>query len=138
MAGIITASLFDTEASAAALRNRVPLVQLSLTNRSDPLPGVWPDYFGGAKTAVRHLVNVHGHREVALIIGTDDPGEDSTDGRRLGWRDALHDAGLSTAHEIQVPWSAAGGFEAARLLAEHPSCTAVFVSSDQLAICLLS
>lgn len=137
--GIITTSIPDPEASAAALRNRVPMVKLSLTTPSDPLPGVWPDFFGGAKAAVRHLVQVHGHREVALIVGTDDPSVPSTDERKRGWQDALEDAGLSTAHDLEVPWSSEGGYAAAaRLVADHPDVTAVFVTSDQQAVGLLS
>jgi len=137
--GIITSSGPDPEASAAALRNNVPMVKLSLTTPSDPLPGVWPDFFGGARAAVRHLVRVHGHREVALIIGTDLPDEVSTDERKRGWHDTLSDAGLSTAHDIEVPWSSEGGYQAAaRLVNEHPEATAVFVSSDQQAVGLLA
>lgn len=140
VAGIITATVPEPSAVALILRNRIPLVRLSLAMPSDA-PAIWPDYAGGARSAVRHLVEVHGHRRVALVMGSDHPEwpEESVDGRERGWRDALEDAGLTTEHVVRVHWSAAGGREAAhRLLTEHPAATAVFTSSDQQAIGLLA
>ncbi len=140
VAGIITATVPEPEAVAVILRNRIPLVRLSLALPSDG-PAIWPDYASGARAAVRHLVEVHGHRRVALVIGSDHPEwpEEPADGRERGWRDALEDAGLTTEHLIRVHWSAAGGREAAhRLLTEHPDATAAFASSDQQAIGLLA
>ena len=140
VAGIITATVPEPGAVAVILRNRIPLVRLSLAMPSDH-PAIWPDYQGGARAAVRHLVEVHGHRRVALVIGSDHPEwlDEPTDGRERGWRDALEDAGLTTKHLIRVHWSSAGGREAAgRLLADHPAATAVFATSDQQAIGLLS
>lgn len=139
VAGIITGSIPEPEASAAALHNRVPMVKLSLASPSDPLPGVWPDFFAGARAAVRHLINVHGHRDLALVIGTDEPNVQSKDERARGWRDAMAEAGLSTQHEIEVPWSSEGGYRAAeRIIADHPGVTAAFIASDQQAIGLLA
>ncbi|MCA0307114.1 MAG: LacI family transcriptional regulator [Actinobacteria bacterium] len=139
-AGIITASLPEPAALAVVARGRVPLVRLSLATPSEGT-AIWPDYRGGARSAVRHLVEVHGHRRVALVIGSDHPerGDEPPDGREQGWRDALEDAGLTTEHLVRVHWSAAGGADAARLLAtRHPAATAVFTSSDQQAIGLVS
>lgn len=141
VAGIITATIPEPAATAAVVRHRVPMVKLSLALPMDTMPAMWPDYYGGARSAVRHLVEVHGHREVALVIGTDHPERRSepTEDRERGWRDALENAGLPTGHVIRVHWSAAGGREAAaRLLADHAAATAVFVSSDQQAIGLIS
>ena len=140
VAGIITATIPEPAAIAVIVRNRIPLVRLSLAMPSDG-PAIWPDYSGGSRAAVRHLVEVHGHRTVALVMGSDHPDwpEEPSDGRELGWRDALEDAGLTTEHVIRVHWSAAGGREAAyRLLADHPTATAVFASSDQQAIGLIA
>lgn len=140
-AGIITSTIPEASAMAVIARSRLPLVRLSLAM---PATGaaIWPDYRGGARSAVRHLIEVHGHRRIALVIGSDDPDhEDGTtpDGREQGWRDALEDAGLTTEHLIRVRWSAAGGADAGRLLAtEHARATAVFTSSDQQAIGLIA
>ena len=140
VAGIITATIPEPEAVAVIVRNRIPLVRLSLAMPSDG-PAIWPDYVGGARAAVGHLVEVHGHRRIALVIGSDHPDypDEPSDGREQGWRDALEDAGLTTEHLIRVHWSAAGGREAAyRLLGDHGAATAVFASSDQQAIGLIA
>jgi len=135
VAGIIAATLPEPEAIAAALRNRIPMVKLSLASPGDAVAGVWPDYYGGARTAVRHLVEVHGHQRIALVMGADEPGESVPDDRQRGWQDALESAGLGTDHLLHVPWSAAGGRAAAgRIVREHPGVSAVFTSSDQQAI----
>lgn len=139
-AGIITSTIPEPSAMAVITRTRIPLVRLSLATPSDG-PAIWPDYRGGARSAVRHLIEVHGHRRIGLVMGSDHPerDDDTPDGREEGWRNALEDAGLSTEYVIRVPWSAAGGAQAAGLLAgPSAAVTAVFVSSDQQAIGLIS
>lgn len=140
VAGIITSTLPEEEAIAVVVRSRTPLVRMSLSLHSDT-SAIWPDYYGGAQSAVRHLVEVHGHREVALVVGSDNPDDppEPMDDRERGWRDALEQAGLSTRHLVRVLWSAGGGRDAAaRLVAEHPDVTAVFVAADQQAIGLIA
>jgi LacI family transcriptional regulator len=140
VAGVVTATIPEPEAVAVALRSRVPLVRMSLAMPTERL-AIWPDYYGGARSAVRHLVDVHGHREVALVIGTDHPeaADEPMDDRERGWRDELAEAGLGTGHRVRVHWSSAGGLAAAELLASaHPGVTAVFAASDQIAIGLVA
>lgn len=125
---------------AVITRTRMPLVRLSLAMPAHG-PAMWPDYRGGARSAVRHLIEVHGHRRIGLVMGSDHPDrdDDTPDGREEGWRNALEDAGLSTENVIRVPWSAAGGAQAAGLLAStYAAVTAILVSSDQQAIGLIS
>ena len=130
VAGIITATLPTPEVTQAVLRNRVPMVKLSLALPLDQMPSIWPDYYGGTRAAVDHLIAVHGHREVALITGSE-----QRDERERAWHDSLREAGLGTGHLIRTEWSAHGGFAAAEvLLTEHDGVTAVFVTSDQQAI----
>ncbi|MFT4109794.1 LacI family DNA-binding transcriptional regulator [Propionicimonas sp.] len=141
VAGIIVATVPEPDAVAVVVRNRIPLVRLSITVPGTAGASVWPDYYHGARAAVEHLVDVHGHREVALVIGSDHPerADEVMDERERGWRDALDHAGLSTRHVVRAFWSADGGRGAAALLvADHPEATAVFASSDQQAIGLLS
>lgn len=141
VAGIIVATVPEPEALAIVVRNQIPLVRLSIAVPELGGSALWPDYYGGARDAVQHLVEVHGHREVALVIGSDHPEstDEPLDERERGWRDALDHAGLSTRHVVRVHWSAAGGRDAAeRLATRHPDATAVFVSADQQAIGLLS
>jgi len=130
VAGIITATLPTPEVTQALLRNRVPMVKLSLALPLDAMRSIWPDYYGGTRAAVDHLIAVHGHREVALITGSE-----LRDERERAWHDSLREAGLGTGHLIRTAWSAHGGFAAAAtLLADHDAATAVFVTSDQQAI----
>lgn len=139
VAGIVTATIPEPEAVAAMLRHRVPLVRMSLALPTERT-ALWPDYYGGARAAVQHLVEVHGHRQVALVIGSDHPGrsDEPMDDRERGWRDTLENAGLAARHVVRVHWSSAGGREAAARLAEHPEVTAVFAASDQQAIGLVA
>ncbi|HEX5334272.1 MAG TPA: LacI family DNA-binding transcriptional regulator [Propionicimonas sp.] len=130
VAGIITATLPTADIAQILVRNRVPMVKLSLALPLDPMPSIWPDYYGGTRAAVDHLIGVHGHRQLALITGSE-----QRDERELAWHDSLREAGLDTSHIIRTSWSAHGGFEAAgTLLAEHGGATAAFVTSDQQAI----
>ncbi|MGC3994623.1 MAG: LacI family DNA-binding transcriptional regulator [Propionicimonas sp.] len=141
VAGIIVSTVPEPEAVAVVVRNRIPLVRLSIAVPETGGAAVWPDYYNGARAAVEHLVEVHGHREVALVIGSDHPErtDEAMDERERGWRDALDHAGLPTRHVVRAFWSADGGLDAAaRLVAGHPEATAVFASSDQQAIGLLS
>lgn len=144
VAGIATATAPEPEAVAIVARYRVPLVRLSLPLVGETVAVICPDYYGGALAAVRHLVEVHGHRRIALVVGSDHPEQAPPpvrlmDGRERGWRDYLGQAGLPTSDVLRVPWSVAGGAEAARrLVADHREVTAVFVAADQQATGLLA
>lgn len=140
VAGIITATIPEPAASAIVVRNRVPMVNLSLALPMESMSAIWPDYYGGARAAVEHLVEVHGHRSIALVIGSDQPERppELIDERERGWRDALSGYGLATDHVIRVHWSAVGGAEAAQRLADDAEVTAAFVSSDQQAIGMIA
>lgn len=92
-----------------------------------------------AQLAVRHLLNL-GHQRLALI-GIDDRSESTMDcppplQRLLGFREALRDAGLESAPELEqfAENSTAGGASAmAALLSASRLPTAVFVGSDEMA-----
>jgi LacI family transcriptional regulator len=140
VAGIITATIPEPEAAAVLVRNRIPMVKVSLALPTESRV-LWPDFYGGARSALRHLIDVHGHREIALVVGSDHPDRPDVpmDERERGWRDSMENAGLDAGHVVRVHWSAAGGREAAsRLVREHPGVTAVFVSADQQAIGLIA
>ncbi|MFZ0530040.1 MAG: LacI family DNA-binding transcriptional regulator, partial [Propionicimonas sp.] len=131
--GIITATLPPPNLFATALRVGIPMVKLSLAMPGDPFPALWPDFSGGSRSAVKHLVEVHGHTRVGLVTGGD-----QFDVRESAWRDALENYGLEPGPVGRVPWSPEGGWAAARELAEGSSVTAVFVASDQQAVGLLA
>ena len=140
VAGIITAAVPEQAALGVILRNKITMVRLSLVPPDIDDTSVLPDFYAGAHDAVRHLVEVHGHRRIALVAGSDTPANHHVfDDRERAWRDVLAAAGLPTDALIRVNWSLAAGREAAaRMVAEFPDCTAVFTMSDQQAIGLIS
>lgn len=95
---------------------------------------VVPDDYGGAQTAVEHLIRL-GHRHIAHITG---PNTWHTAQRRLaGYRDTLRGHGITPepAWEIPGDWQYEGGEAAAlQLLALSPRPTAVFVANDEMAL----
>lgn len=139
VAGIITAAVPEAAAEEILRRDGIAMVRLSLAPSGTGSGAVLPDFYAGAFDATRHLVEVHGHRRVALVLGGEGPVNGLTDGRFRGWRDALATAGLPCDDVLRAPWSLAGGRDAAtRLITDFPDCTAVFAGSDQQAIGLIS
>jgi DNA-binding LacI/PurR family transcriptional regulator len=95
------------------------------------------DDVAGARTAVRHLLDL-GHRRIGLIGGdTDDPMRFTPPLRRRdGYRDALREAGVEPDPDLEVLgyFTIDGGGEAAsRLLAIPDRPTALFAESDEMA-----
>lgn len=132
--GIISAVWPDDAALREISRQRVPMVQLSIISPKSSFKCLQPDYYGGSRRAVLHLIE-HGHRRIALVTGH----ADESEGRARGWRDALTESGLVLGPVLETTWSRAGGFQmAARLRDEHPDVTAVFVTADQQAAGLLA
>lgn len=134
VAGVITATVPGTQAAHQLLRQQVPVVGISLFAPLGAFPCLVPDFYEGARTAVRHLLEQHGHTRVGMVTGASEP-ED----RERGWRDMLLASGLEPGAVVRVPWSMAGGREAAAILmTEHRDLTAVFVAADQQATGLAS
>lgn len=106
-----------------------------LLNQWQPAPGfasVGVDLRAAARIGVDHLIG-HGHRTIGLAMGTTVANE--TDGRELGWLDALADAGLREGPIARGAFTREGGYAAGkRLLAGADRPTAVFVSSDIQAV----
>lgn len=104
-----------------------------------PEPGyrtLGSDACEGARQAVDHLLTVHGHRSVALIMGT---GAGSTaDQREVGWQQALEGADRPPGPVVRAPFTRKGGYAAGlRMLGSLPLPDAVFASNDIQAVGLL-
>lgn len=120
----------------AGVAAEVPMVQVM--NR---LPGLGDHYvlvdnLGGARRAVRHLVE-RGHRRIGIITHDGESGE--TRLRRAGYEEAMREAGI----KVEPHWIADaplaehidGGEKAMRkLLSRAPALTAVFAASDYAAL----
>lgn len=133
---IVFASLVLTDEEADALRELgIPVGMVGVDQ-----PGVHStriDDKEAARNAVRHLVE-RGHRRIGLIGGdTDDPMRFTPPHhRRVGYLDALHEAGLEYDPDLEILgyFTVDGGEAATRtLLQRDPRPTALFAESDEMA-----
>lgn len=120
-----------------------PLLDLALpigtiSREIEGLSTVTIDDDAGALLAVNHLIGL-GHRRVAMIgsrtVGS--PHISAVDGRRLGYRQALRDAGIEWTRELEVddaPAVEGGQNAAARLLGLAQRPTAIFAETDEMAM----
>jgi DNA-binding LacI/PurR family transcriptional regulator len=120
--------------------DRRGLPQVSVDqNKRDGVPSVNVDDRGGARAAAQHLIDL-GHTEIGIVTLETTTGEASENHpareRMLGWRDAVHAAGLEPAAVAGVPYRPQEAAEhAGRALLERPDRpTAVLCFSDTFAI----
>ena len=92
------------------------------------------DQVDGAALATRHLLEL-GHTEIVHLCGPSAWTE--TRGRRRGWEEAMHAAGLRPSAPVVGDWSARSGYEAGLEIARRDEVTAVFCANDQMALGLL-
>lgn len=113
-------------------RNR-PLALFGHTENPD-IDCVDVDNTAGAERITQLLLE-NGHRNIAMINVDED--KDYTVDRALGFRQALDEAGISSAScpQIAAENNVEGGYGAMkRILADYPQCSAVFCATDTLAI----
>ncbi|SFK97068.1 LacI family DNA-binding transcriptional regulator [Streptomyces pini] len=111
----------------------LPTVLAGRRSPAEPLHHVHSDNIGGARDAVRHLIE-RGRGEIATITGP--PDMDVADSRLRGWRKALGEAGREAGGELVAPadFTEEGGRLAMReLLERRPGLDAVFAASDVMA-----
>jgi LacI family transcriptional regulator len=116
-------------------RVALPMVFLDTPPTRD-LSVVNIDNRNGGHLATRHLIEL-GCRQIGLITGPDVWWNWAARQRKLGWRDALEEAGLFAQDSLVVKgdWSAASGERGLiRLLEQHPHIDALFASNDQMAL----
>jgi DNA-binding LacI/PurR family transcriptional regulator len=96
-----------------------------------PTSNVSVDQHAGGVLATRHLL-ANGHRTVWHVAGPEQ--WHGSRAREAGWRAALAEAGVPAPPTVRADWSAASGYRCGKLLAENPSCTAVFAANDDIAL----
>jgi DNA-binding LacI/PurR family transcriptional regulator len=112
---------------------RIPVVAAASAARRSPLI-VSIDQYRGARTAVRHLVEL-GHTRILHVAGPR-TALDAVE-RIRGWRDELAAHRLEIAEPMFGDWSAASGHRLGSSLDIEPG-VAVFVGNDHMSIGLLS
>ncbi len=128
--GLILAAEATSDVTREIIASGTPTVLINQAAAVSAVPTLGPDYRRGAADAVRHLIEAHGHRQIAYVGGDVD-----TDERALGWADALGAAGVSERISIETEYSLAGGYDAmTALLRDHASIRAAFYASDEMAI----
>lgn len=131
---LITTSSTDVPAGASA--GRIPILALDAVPSEFGISTVLVDGVGGAESAVRHLIEVHGHTRIACI-SAEWPVHSHVDDRVTGWRQALQKAGLAAGDDliIQAPtFDRAGGRAAIDRMLVTTDATAVFITSDIKAV----
>ena len=115
-------------------QSRFPCVLIDI-----PLAGEWvghvtTDNIDGAKSAVRHLLEL-GHRRIAMINGHQEAAVSKD--RLAGYILALQEAGIAYDPSLVYDgrFSEEGGSESMeRILTDHPDVTAVFSASDLMVL----
>ena len=133
--GVLLASvLFEPDLESLATAD-IPSVLLNQEHDAPGFNSIGVDLAAGARIAVEHLIG-HGHTNIGLAMGTNV--SSSTDGREVGWREALREAGLPEGPIYYSEFTRPGGYLAGqRMLASANRPTAVFASSDMQAVGLL-
>jgi DNA-binding LacI/PurR family transcriptional regulator len=130
LAGVI-ALKFDS-AGAAALR-RVPpgtaLVAISGARERSVSQAILDE--AGAAEELTELLLAHGHRTVSHVRVPASRGED---GRTMGWRRALQNAGRPIPEVFEATWEPRSGEAIGRLIALDRSITAVLCGNDEIAM----
>lgn len=129
-AGVILPSGMLEDTQLLRLAAELPIVVTGRDLQGPRLKSISVDNFGGAMTAVRHLIAL-GHRRIAHIAGPPNLAEARE--RAAGYRAALEEAGLrfDPALVVQGGFRAGGGLAAIHALLERANAfTAVFAGND--------
>lgn len=117
----------------ATINLGLPTLLVDNTLRETPFPAVLADNEGGCRSATKHLIEVHGHKNITLLSG---PKKwISCEERANGYKSAMKSAGLK-AHIVQInDTTLETGQEALQTaLKERPDTTAIVASNDAMAI----
>ena len=115
----------------------VPLIVVESSGRSG-FHSVGIDQYGGARKAVRHLVEL-GHTSIVHLAGPADSMDAAE--RVRGWRDELAERGLIAREPLVGDWTPASGYRYRAILADSvlgdAGFTAVLAGNDQMALGLM-
>lgn len=129
---------FTSELSGRTLPVRFPVVLLNCPRSASQCDSLAVANYEGAHAMVSHLAGL-GHRRIAIIRGAE--GNFDAAERLRGYREALGEAGLPAAPELEAPgdFGEESGYGAVQtLLARARPPTAIFAANDSMAIGALS
>lgn len=136
--GLVVASVFRESWAHRITTPSTPTVLIDSFHEVELVPTVGVDTVASARSAVQHLVEVHGCRTVDLVLGPSNDPPGVIDPREIGWAEALAAAGLPNRTVEITNWTREGGMLAAeRLLTGPDRPDAVFAGSDLIGIGLL-
>lgn len=114
-----------------AVMLEVPSVVAQAFDPDETVTSVWCDEVGGGRAAAQALLDA-GHRDVALLAGTDDVV--ATRRRVEGFHEALAAAGLPRVEPVTTGWEIGTGYLAALPLLERPDRpTGIVCANDRVA-----
>lgn len=130
---IVIAPQREAFAAVAELPRDVPVVVVEGRTASWA-PVVSVDQIQGGRIATEHLL-AQGAENVWHISGPPDWLE--AEGREVGWRAVLTEAGIEPPRVLRGDWTAGSGYRAGQQLAAQTGVDAVFVGNDQMALGML-
>jgi LacI family repressor for deo operon, udp, cdd, tsx, nupC, and nupG len=130
--GVLLVSSARIETRPPHLHQYPPTVAVLEADEGREFPAVRVDHVAAAKMATRHLIEL-GHRRIAHISGN--AHAPMSEHRRRGFQQAMQEAGLSEEYIVPGEFSPEAGQAAMEaLLARSVPPTAVFASSDEIAV----
>lgn len=132
IAGLLLVLPIDAAAEviASVVPEGTPVVTVDRPE-DDQVSTVSVDQHAGAVLATRHLLE-QGHETVWHVAGPADWNDSRA--REAGWAATLRAAGADAPPVVRGDWSPASGYQAGRMLARIPDCTAVFAANDHMAL----
>jgi len=116
-----------------------PLPMVGIALAQEGIPSVLADNYGGMRSCIVHLTQVHGHRRIAFIRGPE--GNEDAEQRYRAYTDVLTEYGLPIDPDLIVPgdFSPSSGAEAIRILLDERKVDfeAVIASDDDTAFGVL-
>jgi LacI family transcriptional regulator, galactose operon repressor len=130
---ILVGADFGPRSASLLGGGRLPTVLVDGYAQDEVLDSVDIDNVFGSLAAVRYLIN-RGHREIA-IVGTAPDAFPGIRERRVGYDQAIADAGLTT-HYVDVPYydHERAAAAAVQYVQANPEVTAIFCANDLVAI----
>jgi len=132
---VVIAPQISVAKAATVFGASVPVVLVAADVPQSPsYQSVSVDQYGGARMAVRHLIDL-GHREIAHLAGP----TEFYDGRARvrGWRQEMKSAGLGVREPLIGDWSPGSGYQLGQQLIRQGLPDAVFAANDLMALGLL-